>query len=100
MPEKDMRSRGALIAAVLVTVLAGTVAGFALFALPFAVIAALLLTGRFVGEERILAFHARRAVPPARRRSAPRWRRPRPARLASLFARTPRTLRGPPALLA
>ena len=85
-----------LIAAVLLTVLAGTLAGFALFAVPFAVIAALLLCGRYVGEERILAFHRARTVPHARRVPAHRWRPVRPDRVRSLLARTPRSFRGPP----
>jgi hypothetical protein len=70
----------------------------ALFALPFLMLAALLLSGRFVGEERILAYRAARRGPAARRAAAPRWRTPRPERARSLFARAPRTLRGPPAL--
>ena len=100
MPEKGMRSRSALIAAVLVTVLVGTFAGFALFALPFAMIAALLLCGRFVGEERILAFHAARAVPRVRRRTVHRRPPARAARAVSLYARAPRSFRGPPAFAA
>lgn len=68
-----------------------------LFALPFVALAALLLTGRFYGEGRILAFHRARRITPARRAPALRWRPARPARARSLFARSPRTLRGPPA---
>jgi hypothetical protein len=68
------------------------------WAAPLLIVAALLLTGRFVGEERILA--ARRArIAPAR---SPRVQWPsRHARpLVSLLERAPRSPRGPPALVA
>jgi hypothetical protein len=93
-----MRSHRALIA--LVVVLAALLAAgvtVALFALPVMVILALLMTGRFVGEERILALRAARLAPQPRRTPAPRWRPARPAQGRSLFARAPRTFRGPPA---
>jgi hypothetical protein len=95
-----MRSPRALIVALAVVlaallVLTGGVEA-ALFALPCGALAALLLNGRYVGEERILALH-RTLRPFARRAAASRWRRPRPPRAAGLFARAPRTLRGPPA---
>jgi hypothetical protein len=69
----------------------------ALYAAPFLVIAALLLSGRFIGEERILA--AYRALPRSRRAVA---RRPRLPELAfsSALERAPRSLRGPPAVLS
>jgi hypothetical protein len=63
---------------------------------PLVLILALLLKGRYVGEERILAW--RRAAARPRRRptrlaaSGPDRTRP----LASVLARVPRTLRGPP----
>lgn len=69
----------------------------ALYAAPFLVIATLLLSGRFIGEERILA--AYRALPPARRVAAA-WPR-LPARpLSSALERAPWSLRGPPAVFS
>jgi hypothetical protein len=70
-----------------------------LYLTPLFLIAALLLSGHYVAEERIVAaWRGRRAprvraltVRPPRRRELP---------LASLLARSPRSLRGPPALLA
>jgi hypothetical protein len=68
-----------------------------LYLTPLFLIAALLLSGHYVAEERIVAaWRGRRATysrPPARTR--PRLDRQLP--LASLLARSPRTLRGPPA---
>jgi hypothetical protein len=62
---------------------------------PLLFISGLLLSGRFVGEERILA---RRAVPAPRPRAARQsWTRLRERPLASLLERSPRLLRGPPA---
>ena len=63
---------------------------------PALFITGLLLSGRFIGEERILA---RRAVPaPARPRAARQsWALLRERPLASLLERSPRLLRGPPA---
>jgi hypothetical protein len=71
----------------------------ALDALPFLLVAGFLVTGCFVGEERRIAqLLARR---PARPRPE---RRPWPVRrdlpLAGLLERSPRTLRGPPGLVA
>jgi hypothetical protein len=64
---------------------------------PFLLVAGVLLAGRFPGEDRIIARRA--AAPVARLRPA---RRSRPLRreraLASIVARGPRQLRGPPAL--
>ena len=63
---------------------------------PLLIIAGLLLSGRFIGEERILA---RRAAPAAPRLRAARqtWARLREHELASLLERSPRLQRGPPA---
>ena len=96
-----MRFR-AVISALLLLLAAIVVVGgthMALHALPFLGVAALLLCGRFVGEERILARHVQ---PTPRRRRAPvrRWALRRPDRVVSLFARSPRTFRGPPAAFA
>jgi hypothetical protein len=63
---------------------------------PFLLVVALLVSGRFIGEERILARRFAVDPPPAprvRRRWTHRHERP----LASLLQRTPRRLRGPPA---
>jgi hypothetical protein len=74
--------------------------GLGLALVPLLLLFGLLLCGRYVGEERILAI--RRAVLGTAARRAPRRvRRPAPARaLASLLARRPRLERGPPAGLA
>jgi hypothetical protein len=62
---------------------------------PVLLLFGLLLCGRYVGEERILALRARR--PAAARRAPQRLPRPAPARpFASLLARRPHTGRGPP----
>jgi len=68
-----------------------------LYAAPFLLLLGLLLSGRFIGEEAILA---RRATParlprPVRRR----WSLVRERPLASLLDRSTRLLRGPPARL-
>jgi hypothetical protein len=66
---------------------------------PFLLVAGLLVSGRFLGEERILARY--RACRPARPRPERRARpRRRDRALAALLERSPRTLRGPPAALA
>jgi len=69
----------------------------ALYAAPFLVIAALLLSGRFIGEERILAVY--RTLPRARRAVAS-WPRLPSLALSSALERAPWTLRGPPAVLS
>ena len=69
----------------------------ALYAAPFLVIAALLLSGRFIGEERILA--AYRSLPRARRAVAS-WPRLPSRPLNSALDRAPWSLRGPPAVLS
>ena len=99
-----MRSPRALLMApvafVAILALVSGSLGAALFALPFVALAALLLTGRFVGEARIHALRAARTEHHSSRAPAKRWGAPRPARAASLHARSPRTLRGPPAAVA
>jgi hypothetical protein len=84
-------------AAVLLAAVMGVTGSFELllYGGPLLFITGLLLSGRFIGEERILA---RRAVPAARPRAArQRWTRLRERALASLLERSPRLLRGPPA---
>ena len=66
---------------------------------PLLLIAGLLISGRYLGEERILARRTRPAAP-RRRRAIARWRPAVERPLASLLARSPRSERGPPALLA
>src|SRR4051812_39502384 len=64
------------------------------YAGPFLLLVGLLLSGRFLGEDAILA---RRACPP-RPRPAPRhWTPVVEHALASLLERSTRQLRGPPA---
>jgi hypothetical protein len=71
-----------------------------LYLAPFLLVAGLLLSGRYVGEEILLVRRRSRGVPKlgaalARGRSSLREQP-----LASLLERTPRSLRGPPALVA
>jgi hypothetical protein len=69
-----------------------------LYLAPFLLVAGLLLSGRYVGEERILAFRRARSVPKLRAALGRGWSSLHELPLASLIERTPRTLRGPPAL--
>jgi hypothetical protein len=92
----------AVVAAIDAAVSGGAGAlNLALYAAPLLVMAGLLLSGRFVGEERIIA-RARRArdVPKLLLALRAGWSG-RPERpLVSLLERAPRSLRGPPARLA
>jgi hypothetical protein len=81
-----------LLAAALLVAVAGA------WAVPFLIVAALLLTGRFVGEQRILAARLARLAP--LRAARTRWSSRHAAALVSLLERAPRSLRGPPALAA
>jgi predicted membrane metal-binding protein len=65
-----------------------------LYAAPFLAVALLLLSGRYVGEDRILRIY--RALPRPRRRRAPWLGRPELPRYSAL-ERAPGSLRGPPA---
>jgi hypothetical protein len=65
---------------------------------PLLLIAGLLLSGRYLGEERILARRPRTPTP--RRRAVTRWRTGMERQLASLLARSPQLERGPPVALA
>ena len=71
-----------------------------LYLTPLFLIAALLLSGHYVAEERIVAGWRGRPARLSRRSGASRPHLRRELPLASLLARSPRTLRGPPALLA
>ena len=66
------------------------------YAGPFLLLLGLLLSGRFIGEEAILA---RRPSPPRPRPAARRWTPVLEHALASLLERSTRQLRGPPAAL-
>jgi hypothetical protein len=69
-----------------------------LYLAPLLLVAGLLLSGRYVGEQRILALRRARGVPKLRAALARGWSSLREQPLGTLFARTPRTLRGPPPL--
>ena len=70
----------------------------ALYAAPFLAIAGLLLSGRYVAEERILAVY--RSRPQPRRRSVARcWPSIAELPFSAGVERAPWSLRGPPALL-
>jgi hypothetical protein len=83
----------------LATIVAWAVAGSeaVLYLAPFLLVAGLLLSGRYLGEERILARQLARSVPKLR---VGGWSALREQPLTSLLERTPRSLRGPPALVA
>ena len=84
-------------AAVLLAAVMGATGSFelVLYGGPLLFLTGLLLSGRFIGEERILA---RRAAPATRPRAARQtWARLRERPLASLLERSTSLLRGPPA---
>jgi hypothetical protein len=90
----------AVAVATAVAVLQGPtgLAHLALDAAPFAIVAGLLVSGRCIGEARILA---RLGAGSARRRPLRRtWSHRRDRALTSMLARGARHLRGPPALAA
>ena len=64
---------------------------------PLFLLAALLLSGRYVGEEQLLAARARRVAPTRPRRVAVAWPRLHELGLASLLERSTALLRGPSA---
>jgi hypothetical protein len=67
---------------------------------PLFLLGGLLLAGRYVGEDRIVA-RWRAAVARPRVRQAPvRWQKHAEQALGSVFERAPRALRGPPAAFA
>jgi hypothetical protein len=69
----------------------------ALSVTPLLLIVGLLLSGRFVGEERILA-RWRETLPRLRAQLHRHWPHTRDHALISLLERSPRQLRGPPAV--
>ncbi len=84
-------------AAVLLAALMGATGSvdLVLYGGPALLIAGALLSGRYVGEERILA--RRLATPPRLRAARQSWARLPERALASLLERSPSLLRGPPA---
>ena len=66
----------------------------ALYAAPFMVVAGLLLSGRYVGEERILRVY--RALPRPVRRAPQRWPQRPELPLCCALERASWSLRGPP----
>jgi hypothetical protein len=68
----------------------------AFYAGPFLLVIGMLLSGRFIGEQAILARRAGAASRPRPQRR--RWTPDRARPLTSLLERSPRSLRGPPAL--
>ena len=66
---------------------------------PLFLLAALLLSGHFLGEDRIVA-RWRASAPPRSRRRAQRWRPRAVLPLRSVFEHGSFGVRGPPALLA
>jgi hypothetical protein len=102
MPDRSRRLFAVSAALAVVCAAAQALLGMpelALYLAPFLLIAGLLVSGRFLGEERIVARLARLR---AALRRAPR-RLPRPVSLlplASLLARRVRLERGPPSAAA
>jgi len=68
-----------------------------LYAGPLLLVFGFLISGRYLGEERILA-RRMRASAPRRVRAIQRWTRVRDRALTSLVARGAQPLRGPPAV--
>jgi hypothetical protein len=68
-----------------------------LYLTPLFLIAALLLCGRYIAEDRIVRRWRGTAVPRRSRRPHGRWRAVRVAPFATSLARTARLERGPPA---
>ena len=88
----------AVLAAVLQAVTG--VGQLVLYLTPLFLIAALLLSGHYLGEDRIVARWRASAVPSLRRRRAQRWRPRAALPLRSVFEHGSFGVRGPPALLA
>jgi hypothetical protein len=94
-----LRLLGVAVAVALVQAATG-MTDLALYCTPLLLIATLLLSGRYLGETRILRAIAR--ARPRLRRAVPRLRRPHTAErtLSSSLERSPLSRRGPPALAA
>src|SRR5262245_4788918 len=94
------RFLGCLTALALLAALAQGMSGvseLALYLTPLFLIAALLLCGRYIAEERIVR-RWRATRPPRRLRERGCWPVVRETPLVSLLERSPRPARGPPAL--
>jgi hypothetical protein len=76
------------------------VSALALYLTPLFLIAALLLSGRYIGEERIVARWRGSLRAPTARRRGQRWRPRAVAPPRSVFAQGSFGVRGPPALPA
>jgi hypothetical protein len=76
------------------------VSALALYLTPLFLIAALLLSGRYIGEERIVARWRATARPQSARWRAQRWRPRALAPLRSVLRQGSFGVRGPPALSA
>jgi hypothetical protein len=90
-----------MVALSVANVIAGnaSVIEMALYAAPFLVIVGLLLSGRYVAEERILAVY-RSQPKPRRRKVAKRWPSIAELPFSAGIERAPWSLRGPPARVA
>lgn len=100
---RQRRFNACMAIAALVAGVAQVLLGSAELALTFApllLIAGLLISGRYLGEERILARRLPQSHPRPHRRAIARWRPAVERPLTSLLARSPRSERGPPAALA
>jgi hypothetical protein len=96
-----IRFSAALLLALLVVEVATGLAGafdVLVYAAPFLLVAGLLLSGRFAGEERILALYRARSRP--KRRPAQRWPSRPELPCSAALERAPWSLRGPPARLS
>jgi hypothetical protein len=94
--------QGLAVLAVLVVVIQGLTGAseLALYATPCLVLVGLLVSGRFIGEERILDRWGRAGFVRAARPLRLRWRGVQERPLASLLERSVDIERGPPALAA
>jgi hypothetical protein len=100
---RQRRFLGILTALAVVCVVLQAITGvgqLALYLTPLFLIAALLLSGHYLGEDRIVARWRASAVPTPRRRRAQRWRPRAVLPLRSVFEHGSFGVRGPPALLA
>jgi hypothetical protein len=97
-PQRRFFAVLAALAAVM-TLLQGTagLTDLVLYAGPALLLAGLFLSGRFVGEDRIVSRRTRFAQVARTRRVRARWPRVPARTLSSLLAHDPRIERGPPA---
>ena len=101
MERVQRRFLGCLTALALLAALAQGMSGVSelvLYLTPLFLIAALLLCGRYIAEERIVRRWRAAGPPHRRRRERSRWPVVAQTPLVSLLERSPRLERGPPAL--